>query len=68
MPATLSILLAMFNTYSIVGVLHLVLFVWALIQILGSTMSAGNKILWILLVFLLPVLGLIIYYLFGRSA
>lgn len=53
--------------YSIVGVLHLILWIWALIDILGSGKSAGEKILWILIVFLLPLIGLILYILLGRG-
>lgn len=68
MNTLLSIFLATFNTYSILGVIHLILFVWAVIQILSSSMSIGSKILWTLIVFLLPVIGLILYYLIGRKA
>lgn len=68
MISTLSILLEAFNTYSILGIIHIILFVMALIQILGSGMSLGSKILWILVVFLLPIIGLILYYLIGRKA
>lgn len=63
----LAILLMTFNTYSVLGVLHLVLFIWALIQIIASSMSLGAKILWLAVVLLLPVVGLILYLLFGRS-
>lgn len=54
-------------TYSILGILHLILWIWAIIDILGSGMSAGAKILWILIVFLLPLIGLILYVLIGRG-
>lgn len=67
MISTLSILLATFNTYSILGIIHLILFVWALFQILTSSMSIGSKILWSLAVLLLPVVGLILYFLVGRK-
>ena len=60
MITPLSILLATFNTYSILGIIHLILFIWAVVQIIGSGMS--------LIVFLLPVIGLILYYLIGRKA
>lgn len=52
----------------ILGLIHLILFVIALVNILGSNMSAGNKLLWALIVLLLPVVGLIIYYVFGPKA
>ena len=67
MNTLLSTLLLSFNTSSILGILHLVIFIWALIQIIGSGMSLGSKILWIAVVLLLPVVGLILYLLFGRG-
>lgn len=63
----LTTLLVAFNTYSIFGILHLVLFIWALIQILGSSMSLLSKILWIAIVFFLPIIGLVLYFLIGRK-
>jgi len=54
--------------YSILGLLHLILWVYALIQILGSSASAGTKILWVLIVLLLPLLGLILWFLMGPKA
>ncbi len=52
--------------YTIIGVLHLILWIWAIIDIIGSTKTAGEKILWILIVFLLPLIGLVLYVLIGR--
>lgn len=51
----------------ILGVIHLILFVIAAIDILGSNKSIGAKVLWMLLILLLPVIGLIIYFLIGRK-
>lgn len=51
----------------IFGLIHLILFIWALLQILGSGMSPLNKIIWILIVGLFPVVGLIIWLLIGNS-
>lgn len=68
MFTTLSILLAAFNTYSILGILHLIIFIWALFQIITSSMPLLSKIVWALVVFLLPVIGLILYLLLGRKA
>jgi len=39
----------------------------AIIDVIKSSMSTGKKILWILLILVLPVLGLILYYLVGRK-
>lgn len=54
--------------YWVLGIIHLIVFVWALIQILGSSMPLLNKIIWLVVVGALPVVGLIIYLLIGRKA
>jgi len=57
-------LLVNFNTSSILGIIHLVLFIIALVNIVGrNDMSLGKKLLWILIVLLLPIIGLILYFL-----
>lgn len=50
----------------LIGVIWLVLFVVALVDILGSNKSVGGKILWLLICLIFPVVGVICYYLFGR--
>ena len=45
--------------------LHLILLVYAAIQILNSSATVGNKALWIVVVALLPVLGLIVWFFIG---
>jgi len=47
------------------ALIHLALVVYALVQILGSRAETMNKILWILLVGLFPLIGLIIWFLAG---
>lgn len=55
-----------FNTGGgILGLLILIADIWAIINILQSGASMGAKLLWILLVVLLPVLGLIIWFVAG---
>ncbi|MBR2656715.1 PLD nuclease N-terminal domain-containing protein [Yoonia sp.] len=53
------------NFTGILGLVHLALVVWAAVSILGSGASQGQKVLWILLVLLFPVVGLIIWFLAG---
>lgn len=51
------------------GMLLLALDIWALVSIIGSRASDGRKVLWALLVFLLPLLGFLIWLVAGpRSA
>lgn len=53
------------NYTGILGILHLALVVWAAVSILGSSATQGQKVLWILLVLVFPVVGLIIWFLAG---
>ncbi len=51
------------------GLIVLVLDIWALVSIIGSSASTGAKVLWSLLVILLPIIGFIIWFIAGpRSA
>lgn len=49
----------------IFGLLILVLNVLAIVKIVQSKATTGNKVLWIVLVLLLPVVGLILWWLLG---
>jgi hypothetical protein len=51
--------------YSALGVLILVLDIVALVSLLKSGADAGTKILWVLLIVLLPLVGMILYFLMG---
>lgn len=51
------------------GLIILALDVWALISILGSNAETGRKVIWALIVLILPVLGFILWFFMGpRSA
>jgi len=49
----------------LLGLLHLVLTVYAMVKIVQSTAGTGSKVIWIVVILLLPVLGLILWWLFG---
>ncbi len=49
----------------IVGVLVLIGDIWALINILQSSAANDKKLLWVVVVVLLPLLGLILWYFLG---
>jgi len=51
----------------ILGLVVLVLDIWAILQVFKSSMTSGKKILWTLLIFFLPVVGLVLYFLIGRK-
>ncbi len=58
----------MLEVYGIGGFIVLVLSIWAIISIVGSSASTGKKILWTLFVLVLPILGFICWLLFGPKA
>jgi len=47
------------------GLIVLVLDVWAIVKIVGSNASTASKVIWIVVILLLPVLGLVLWLLFG---
>jgi hypothetical protein len=49
----------------IFGLLILIADVWAIVNIAQSGATTGKKVLWIVLVLVLPVLGLILWFLLG---
>jgi succinate dehydrogenase/fumarate reductase cytochrome b subunit len=49
----------------ILGILVLIADIYAILKIVKSSVSDGKKALWIVIVLLLPVLGVIIWYLAG---
>ena len=50
---------------SLIGLVILILDVWAILKIAQSGASTGSKALWIVLVLILPILGLIIWFFAG---
>jgi hypothetical protein len=52
----------------LIGVLILIADIWAILNIANSSATNGAKALWIVLVLLLPVLGLIVWYLAGPKS
>ena len=47
------------------GLIVLILDIYAIVKILGSGAGTGAKVLWVLIVLLLPILGVILWFLFG---
>ncbi|PJI84483.1 phospholipase D-like protein [Yoonia maricola] len=47
------------------GLILLALNIWAIISIFGSGVSTGSKVLWTLLVLVLPLIGFIIWLVAG---
>ena len=51
----------------ILGILVLIADIYAILKIAKASVSDGKKALWITIVIILPVLGVIIWYLMGPN-
>ena len=51
--------------YGILGLIILILDIFAIVKVLGSSATTGMKLLWIVIIILLPVVGLILWFLLG---
>ena len=51
----------------ILGLIVLVLDIIAIVDVLKSSMDTGKKALWIILILLLPVIGMVLYFLIGKK-
>ena len=49
----------------ILGVIWLIVVIWAVIQVAQSSANGTTKLLWIIVLLLLPLLGLILWFLLG---
>ena len=52
----------------LLGLIILVLDIWAIIKIFESGASTGAKVLWIVIILILPLLGLILWWFLGPKA
>lgn len=55
----------MLEVSGLFGFILLVIMVYAVVKIVQSDAGTGSKVLWIVLILLLPILGLILWFLFG---
>lgn len=51
----------------ILGLVVLVLDIIAIVDALKSSMDTGKKALWIILILVLPVIGMVLYFLIGKK-
>ena len=52
----------------LLGLLQLALAIYAIVMIIQSSAETGAKVLWLLLVLILPLVGLIIWALMGPGS
>ena len=43
----------------LIGLIILIADIWAIVNVLGSPASTGSKVLWVVIILVLPVIGLI---------
>jgi hypothetical protein len=53
--------------YSLASLVIFVLDILAIVDCAKSSRESGQKVLWIVLILILPLVGLILYYLIGRG-
>jgi hypothetical protein len=49
----------------ILGLIILIADIWAIIHVIQSGATTGMKLLWVVLIIVLPVIGLILWFLMG---
>ncbi len=52
----------------LLGLILLVLDVYAIVKTIGSSATTGTKVLWVVVILLLPLLGLILWWLLGPKS
>jgi hypothetical protein len=55
----------LWDSYGLVGLVILILDIWAIVNVLGAAIAPLPKLGWILLILFLPVVGLIIWLIAG---
>ena len=56
------------TTLSLLGAVILILDIFAIVSVLLGSTSVMRKLMWISVIVLLPVIGMLLYFLIGRSA
>lgn len=50
------------------GLIILILDVWAIVKVFGSAASDGKKVLWVVVILLLPILGFLAWLFIGPKS
>ncbi len=57
-----------FEYTGIIGLIILIANIWAIVSTVSSRASVGAKVLWIILILILPIIGFIVWLLAGPRA
>ena len=52
----------------ILGLIVLILDIIAIVDTMKSSLDTGKKALWIILILVLPVIGMVLYFLIGKKS
>jgi len=55
----------MIEVGGLLGLIILILDVYAIVKTVQSNAGTGTKVVWIVVILLLPILGLLLWFLFG---
>lgn len=50
------------------GLILLILDIWAIVSIIGARATTGRKVIWVVMVLILPLLGFILWLIAGPRA
>jgi len=53
--------------YGLIGIVIFVLDIVAIVDCVRSALDSGKKVLWVLLILVLPILGMVLYFLVGKN-
>jgi hypothetical protein len=56
------------TTMGLVGMVILLLDIFAIVSVLIGSSEVMRKLLWIAVILLLPIVGMVLYFLIGRNA
>jgi Phospholipase_D-nuclease N-terminal len=56
------------KTGGLLGLIVLIADVWAIVHVMGSRHSVGAKVAWTVLILIFPIVGFLIWLLFGPRA
>lgn len=53
---------------TLLGIAIFVADIWAIVKTIQSPVTPGNKVLWVIIILLLPIVGLILWFFLGPRA
>ncbi|MCM8779887.1 MAG: PLD nuclease N-terminal domain-containing protein [Candidatus Omnitrophica bacterium] len=53
--------------FGLIGLVVFILDIIAIVDLFKSAADTGNKVLWLILILLFPVVGMVCYFLFGKK-